>query len=669
MCCDLLGITPFSPSGLRNGFRKLTSGVGLLAGLGVILWSSAQLCTSRWKSIAEVDSQGYIEIAKSLARGQWPLWPDEFSRFTDHVWVDPALPGDGEPSGGWAPPARPAQPGNEPRVTAKYAPGWPLCLAVGYVLGGAHAALWVNPVLGILGLLAFFLLARELFGNPAAAICTFVWAISPMFLPYAIVPLSHGAELTFVLLAFLFTARWARHPRQGWAFGAGFCAGFAVLIRSTEVLSWPALAVLYFALRREHKGGGTPRRTPATWRAWWTERRQALAQGPRPLRWLRGPAGRPWMAAALGLLLPLGFQLVYGQAVYGHPLRSGYYYTAEQQAFDFGWIHPALNDRIGSTWQGSPAGLWLARRCQLVWTNRNMLLEDRFLILCVLGLLLRALRPGLALAFALWCALPGALYLSYHYFIPNTTFLRFLLPGAAAAVLSIGFLFGRLLNRSALLQLLALAGFAFWIGKAPPRYLVRLQQVQRLERPASPNLPSWPSYRLDSLTSDLTRRSRPMPTRDIEPWLMTRATAVYAPALLQWQVALYPRVTAYNLDEWVAMHDALPLSERPLSERRPACELPWGHHNRARRIRAEISARGAEGLRPLFLAQVQRHLDSGTQVLIAVEKQHPVLDWARSNSAWQVECVYERHRPDADAPVRLPPLSLWAVRSALPPDS
>ena len=95
-------------------------------------------------------------------------------------------------------------------------------------------------MLAIVGVLVFYLLARDLFGNAAAAICTFLWVTSPMVIAYVSYPLGHGPEITFTLLAFYATVRWARTGRMRWAFPAGLCAGFMPLIRPTAVLEWPA---------------------------------------------------------------------------------------------------------------------------------------------------------------------------------------------------------------------------------------------------------------------------------------------------------------------------------------------------------------------------------------------------------------------------------------------
>jgi hypothetical protein len=203
------------------------------------------------------------------------------------------------------------------------------------------------------------------------------------------------------------------------------------------------------------------------------------------------------------------------------------------------------------------------------------------------------------------------------------------------------------------------------MAQAPPRYFSRRDQVTRGEHRDRQKFPLY-SYQLsDPLTGGFAQRERHNPTTDLEPLIAHRATAAYAPADLQWQVALYPRVTAYDSGAWTDER-----LFRPFRGGRQFLPQVWGHTARAQRIHASLSPLGAEGLRKLFERQVQRHLDADTQVLIFVEEEEPaVLAWARENPAWRVEPAYTRPPPAVGDPEPLPPLAVWRIRPAEPAPS
>ncbi len=655
---------------LREFTRRLLAAGVLAAGLGVVVWFCGQLVAYRWNSIQEVDTQGYIEIAKSFAKGQWPRWPDEFSRFRNHVWVDPVLPGDGAvrrqaSPGGALPVPDAAERVEDHQVLSKYQPGWPLCLAVGYLLGGAAGAMWVNCILAMLGVIGFYLLARDLFGNAAAAICTFIWVTSPMVLAYVSYPLGHSPEITFTLWAFYATARWARTGRLGWAWAAGFCGGFMPLIRATTVLIWPALAMLYWTVRAECAAAGPDapgapggaRHGLATLVAWLGD----VVHGRRAARRL-SPVVRQWCAAGAGALLPLGFLLLYNSRSFGHPLRTGYFLTAEQQAFDLGWLAARLNDWLGTTWSGGGDALWATQRWAAVWRERHDLIENRFLLLCLLGLLLRVRRAGYGAVVLLWLAPTFVLYVSYYFFMIGPVFYRFVLLTLPGLILAAGLLFGPRLRRSAALQFLAVLLFGLWVWHAPPRFFQRRAEAARGEIFDEAKFPRYSRQSRDALVLGFGRAWKAMPTRDLEPWIAKGPVVVYARPALQWQAAVYPNVTAYDTEAW---HDRS--FARPFNARAGFIATVWGHVHRARRIHALVAPLGPAGLQAHFGEQVQRHLARGARVLVEgpdEENDHPLLDWADTQADWQVTNVYVRPAALQGAHNGLGPLSLWQIRAA-----
>jgi hypothetical protein len=588
---------------LHATLHALLATVVLAAGLGVVVWFCGQLVAYRWNSIQEVDSQGYIEIAKSFARGQWPRWPDEFSRFRNHVWVDPALPGDGAVrrqavAGDALPMPAATERLDDHRILSKYQPGWPLCLAVGYLLGGAAGAMWVNCILAMLGVLGFYLLARDLFGGTAGAICTFIWVTSPMVIAYVSYPLGHGPEIAFTIWAFYATARWARTGRLGWAWAAGFCGGFMPLIRATTVLIWPALAVLYWVVRAEGAAAAPAAEEPDG-----DASRPPTGRFARLADWVGGrraarrtaPLAYQWCVAGVGALLPLGFLLLYNAHGFGHPLRTGYYLTAEQQAFDLSWLSARLNDWLRTTWSGGADGRWAARRWAAVWQERRYLIEDRFLVLCLLGLLLRVRRAGYGAVVLLWLVPTFVLYVSYYFFLIGPVFYRFVVLTLPGLILAAGLLVGPRLRRSAALQLLVLLLFGAWVWYAPPRFFQRRAEAARGDIFDEVKFPRYSPQSRDALVLGFGRSWKAMPTRDLEPWLADGPVAVYARPALQWQTAIYPQVTAYDTEAW---HDRS--FRRPFNARAGFIATVWGHVHRARRIHALVAPLGESGLQELF---------------------------------------------------------------------
>lgn len=625
--------------------------IGWLVGLAMVVWFSGQLAHYRYRTIQETDTRGYIEIAKALARCELPRWRDEFSRFRSHCWVEPSAHGpesaDSAAAAAAAPVSESAAPEAQPWVMSKYSPGWPLCLVPGYWLGGEHGALWVNPILAMLGVLAFFLLARDLFGAVAAAICTFVWVTSPMLLMYANYPLGHGPEIAFTVFAAAALVRWAKTGRARWALAAGFCAGFLPLIRPTTVLLWPGLALLYVVVRHGARAAASE---PAASRGRWRLVRPT---------W---PIVRPWLAASLGAAIPILFVLWYNHALYGNVFRTGYYFTDEQKAFDLDWLVPGTNARVGSTWSGGQGGRWLDWRWQSFFGEREFMLENRFALLVLLALVLRLSSPGLAAAFLLWCVPTFLLYMSYYFFTGGPVFYRFLLSCLPAAVLSIGFLGGGWVRKAWPVQLLLLAGFGLWIWHTPPRYFTRRAQVAQHEDLDRTKFPLYSFQLRDPLTQAFSLAHMPSRTLDLEPWIVPHPCAVYARSWRQWEVAMYPTVTAYDLDAWTDPRVFQPFAQGPRNAHNQQEWGVWGDGARVRSEQARMQAIGQAALPDLFRRQVERHLQAGRPVYILVDSGHAVLDWARATPAWTVEKVYDRPAQEDSTHRGLGPLQLWQVR-------
>jgi hypothetical protein len=163
-----------------------------------------------------------------------------------------------------------------------YPPGFPIHQAAAASLAGWRSAPFlVSPIAAILCLALTYLLGRELgLSRSLASAGAAVLGAWVVFLYHAIEPLSDVPAALWSTAAAVAALRARR--RAGWAAAAGASFGMAVLVRPTNVLLLPALAL-------------------------------AL----------------PWHALELGLFAgaALPFAAFFGawnRAAYGHPLRTGY---------------------------------------------------------------------------------------------------------------------------------------------------------------------------------------------------------------------------------------------------------------------------------------------------------------------------------------------------------
>ena len=244
------------------------------------------------------DSSGYLNSARLLAevRGFTPLQvPAEFGG-------PGAVPPIHFTPVGFFP--RGGHPGD---LAPTYPPGLPLQFAAAARLFGWSAGPLLVMLAAALGAVALtYALGRELGLAPGlAATGAALLAVNPVFVFTSLQPLSDTVATTWVLAASWAALRAQRH--RGWAFAAGAAFAVAVLVRPTNLLLAPAVALL----------------VGPDWR--------------RLLAWIAGGLpGAAWLA---------GYQHV----LYGHALASGY----GDILAAFGWQYGAPTARH--------FGAWLAR--------------------------------------------------------------------------------------------------------------------------------------------------------------------------------------------------------------------------------------------------------------------------------------------------------------------
>jgi hypothetical protein len=324
------GLT-LKPDGKNRPLLILAAAI-LLGGYGYFLARNTAF------SVGGSDSSGYMNTARRLVAGTLVGTPRTLQRYAlesdlAHVFIPLGF-----------------VEGPRPGTMAPYYPsGFPAHMAAAaLLLGWQRGPFLVAPFAALLGVLLFYLFARELsLSRGLAAGATTVFAAWPVLIGQAIQPMSDSTA-TFWAIATLLCAVKARR-RNAWALGAGAALGIAVLVRPANLLLVIPLAfALPIALR-------------------------ALAL------FLTG--GVPFAAALAA----------YDIHCYGSPLQSGYGKTGLLGAVSLGnfpprfhhyggWILRSLTPLVPLAWIGFGAD----RRA--AWRDRALLLSwpaSFFLFYCL----------------------------------------------------------------------------------------------------------------------------------------------------------------------------------------------------------------------------------------------------------------------------------------------
>lgn len=258
-------LNPTPGPGRSRGERRLLA-VAIAAWLGYGVFLAAYFVPAAGAS----DQSGYMNSARLFAQGRLV----EAAR--------PVLELHAASSFATVPLGFIPGPGVPPAIlTPTYPSGVPLQFAALGRLFGMNAGLYLACVGGAMAAVWFcYGIARELGVAPGLAVVgAAMLALDPVFAFIAIQPLSDVLATTWAAAAVYAALRGRR--RAGWCFAAGAAAAMAVLVRPTNVLVFPVLAVVL-----------------GRWRGWW---RFALG----------GLPGAVWL-------------LWYQGRLYGDPLRSGY---------------------------------------------------------------------------------------------------------------------------------------------------------------------------------------------------------------------------------------------------------------------------------------------------------------------------------------------------------
>ncbi len=219
---------------------------------------------------AGADSGGYMGSARLLSQGrlhdqlrtipEWPLKQADAFTYVPLGFMDTHKTGE---------------------LTPTYPVGLPLHYAIaGKVAGWRWGVLFVGVASALAAVLLTYLVMRELGADSSIAFAgASALAVSPMFLYTSLVPLSDTVATAWCGAA-VYAALRARRSAH-WAFPSGAAVAIAILVRPTNVLIVPAVAV-------------------ALW------------------NW------RLWLRAAVGGAPAVVFDLWYNHAMYGSALTTGY---------------------------------------------------------------------------------------------------------------------------------------------------------------------------------------------------------------------------------------------------------------------------------------------------------------------------------------------------------
>ena len=292
------------------------------------------------RAYGEPDPDGYFIMARAFATGQLGIFPtDDLLRFQDHIWVD-------NPRG---------------EVVCKFAPGYPILLAITRVFFGEDAMFMLNPVLSALALVGMFKLFRFWMQPLAAVLAVAAFSVSLLFTVYTAHPLTHAADTCCIVWAMYFLWKWCQ-PRDGLPPGmmttiaAGLLLGFAIVIRPMNVLlALPVGAAVlhhYFSHLRN-----------------------------RPVR------SRPIFLLAIAYAFFPALLALYQWRMFGGPLTSGYSLGGETQAFATQYFEnrmprylAAMRDFVGLAFIVGAVGLLLVgpacdRSLRFLWAAPPLLIH------------------------------------------------------------------------------------------------------------------------------------------------------------------------------------------------------------------------------------------------------------------------------------------------------
>ncbi len=126
------------------------------------------------------------------------------------------------------------------------APGQSFLLALGHKAGIPWL---INPLLGLLVVMALYLLANNIYGHATAMLSTVFMGFSPLYLSLSASFLNHLPFILFLLLAMLFYQHSRQKPKLRYPVFSGLCWGAALMIRPSSALVM-VLPVIVYSIKK-----------------------------------------------------------------------------------------------------------------------------------------------------------------------------------------------------------------------------------------------------------------------------------------------------------------------------------------------------------------------------------------------------------------------------------
>jgi hypothetical protein len=239
-------------------------------------------------------------------------------------------------------------------IVPVYPVGLPALMAVATLVAGPEGVFHVAPLMGVIGLLLVYAIARVWF-DPLTSCLAVAWvAWNPVYIAYARQPMSDVPATAWALAAIWLVVR-----NPAWPLAAGLAAGLAFLTRPALVAAMLAVGAGLGIGARHQSGIGAlgieTARTDGAGNGAWPHFTNYVSRWKELLRY------GSFLAVAVLLQMLLHWRL------YGHPLQTGY--GAPATLFAPGRL-PANLHVFGAWTYHVHGALWLAAMVSGLWYVR-----------------------------------------------------------------------------------------------------------------------------------------------------------------------------------------------------------------------------------------------------------------------------------------------------------
>jgi hypothetical protein len=138
-------------------------------------------------------------------------------------------------------------------ITGQFLPGFPVWLAISFGLLGLKAFLIITPIIGILGLIALYLLGTELYNRTAGLIASSLLAINTLYLWFTRQPLSEIMANFILIGGIYFALLYIKERIELYSIISAASFGVLFLVRMDSILLLIPLSMLLIYFRTEEE--------------------------------------------------------------------------------------------------------------------------------------------------------------------------------------------------------------------------------------------------------------------------------------------------------------------------------------------------------------------------------------------------------------------------------